>query len=603
MSSESSDDLYNELISALDNYLQDRNIDEALTTIHLYKYEECIKDRTWDIIPSIYKFLNQETIGTAPDVFECCKKLLEVIAYKADPEDALLGFLEQAETSEDDIKFLSLLRPLEISLSRLPKRRGQSLEWCLSMIYSHVSSLHLPENYRLEGSERKLMDSNPSVIRIIDVYKEIVPFYKLFIDELSKRNVMSSSSHKTDIQRDMLVCYSLQLLGRPLAVLDLQINDGTCSAMVPIVEELISSLTGIVGDLMIFLEYTALREVEVRSKKIKNKRSLDNNDEEAANIFVREDKLPTLSIAVLYYLVLAEQICLDKIPQVYSPVYIFQRCLFLIDILLRCSEEFIIHKGLLLAKAVISRLEDGSIHFSSLDSPLHKEFIESLTKVMVYSEVEEQRKSGVIILKKYLHKFDVKGQYLLMTNLPTVVNHSGILGFLITQLKDMIIQSSNSSSYFCGKSLFDLLKKYCSLQYGAETDLVENADQVISALNLLRFLILRDKDNKTGIWDNIGIFQNIFLDPLREGIKLSRAHYELKLKDLEEEKKNCSDSGKTSSKSEVTIIVGGQQLPNLPYEEKVAVINSALNAFDLMESLFSRVNECIECGQSCMKIP
>jgi hypothetical protein len=85
------------------------------------------------------------------------------------------------------------------------------------------------------------------------------------------------------------------------------------------------------------------------------------------------------------------------------------------------------------------------------------------------------------------------------------------------------------------------------------------------------------------------------LEPLREGIKLSRAHYKLKLRDLEEEKKTAmvNNDGLTR-KSNVTVTIGGQLLPNLPHENKVAVIMSALNAFDLMESLLSRVNECID---------
>ena len=597
MSVESSADLCNELISALNSHLAENRTVDALTLINSIKYEECIKDKSWDIIPAISKYLVQDTLDNSPDTFHCCNSLLETIALKANPEEALLEFLEEAECVENDLKFLSMLKPLEIILFRLPKRRQQSLEWCLNTIQTHITSLPLPENYKLEGSERKLMDSDPSVIRITNVYEKIVCFYKPFINELSCNNVSSSNYPRLHKQRDMLICYIFQLLGRPLAVLDLHYDDKSCSSVMCSVEKLLNFLKDILSDPIIFLEYAELREFERRSNQRENK-SVNNaqyeNGEENIHIFTREEKLPTLSIAVFYYLILVEKMCHDWIPQVYSPIYIYQQCLFLIVILLECSEELIIYKGLFLAKELLSQLSDGSVSHSFLESSLNGEFVKSLSKVMIYSEIEEMRKSALLIFQSYLHKFDDKGQYLLMLNLPSVLNHSGVLGYLITQLKDMIVRTFNSThSFFSGKYLFDLMNKYCSLEHGAQTDLVENADQIVSSLNLIRFLVIRDKGNKTGIWDYMPILQKSFLDSLREGINLSRAHYKLKLKDLEEENK-ISRTNNSNNKSEVTIVVGGQQLPNLPYENKAGIIHSALNLFDLTESLLSRINECVE---------
>jgi hypothetical protein len=100
------------------------------------------------------------------------------------------------------------------------------------------------------------------------------------------------------------------------------------------------------------------------------------------------------------------------------------------------------------------------------------------------------------------------------------------------------------------------------------------------------------------MWDYVEFLEKSLLQPLREGITLSRAHYKLKLQDLEEEKKVISNDKVHSNKSDVMITIGGQQLPNLPHENKVAVITSALNGFDLMESLLIRVIECIDSGRS-----
>jgi hypothetical protein len=462
------------------------------------------------------------------------------------------------------------------------------------MIHSHVKSLPVPKSYGLEGKERKLLDSDLDVCRITKIYMGIVPFYKPFVNEVSLRQ---TAEYKTNLQRDLLVCFILQLLSQPLAFLDFECHGKSGSAIRFVAEELVTFLTYLVGDLMIFLEYAERREAEGRIKRKKNVTTQSGEED----MFSKEDRIPVLSVAVLYYLILAEHIKLNEVPCVYSPLYVFQRCLYLIVLLMKYSEELIVHKGLLLTNAVLAVLSEGSVPCSVLESPIHREFVESLSKIMIYCEVEDFRKSAVLALRKYLFKFDVKGQYLLMSNLATAVNHAGILGYLTMLLKDMIINALNSAvmpPYFRGKILYDLISKYCSLEHGAETDLVENVDQIVSALNLIRFLALRDRENRTGMWDYVEFLEKSLLEPLREGIKLSRAHYKLKLKDLEEEKKVVMNGKGLNNKSDVIITVGGQQLPNLPNENKVAVIMSALNAFDLMESLLTRVSECIDSGPS-----
>jgi hypothetical protein len=593
MSVQNIDDLCNELTTALGDCLASGKTNEALSAICDVKYDKCIKDKSWDIIPSVSKFLVQETVDNSPEVFDCCETLLKEIAQKSNPEEALLEFLEQGESFENDVKFLALLKPIQVILFRLPKRRRQSLEWCLNMIQSHITSLPVPKSYRLEGEERKLLDSDPYVRRITKVYQGIVPFYKPFVNEVS---LQQRAEYQKNVERDLLICFILLLLSHPLVFLDLECHEKSSNAIRSVTEELLTFLTYLVGDLMIFLEYAEMRESEARSKRNDNFTVCGGD----VDIFCREDKVPVLSIAVLYYLVLAEHIQLIRTPCVYSPLYVFQRCLYLIVVLIKHSEELVVRKGLLLANAVLVTLSEGSVPWNILESPIHKEFVESLSKIMVYCEVESSRKSAVLILRIYLFKFDAKGQYLLMLNLPTVVNHSGILGYLITLLKDMIISALSSAvtlPYFTGKTLYDLISKYCLLEHGAETDLVENVDQIVSALNLIRFLALRDRENKTGMWDYVGMLEKCLLEPLREGIQLSRAHYKLKLRDLEEEKKTAMvNSDGLTRKSNVTVTVGGQLLPNLPHENKVAVIMSALNAFDLMESLLSRVNECIDSG-------
>lgn len=128
-----------------------------------------------------------------------------------------------------------------------------------------------------------------------------------------------------------------------------------------------------------------------------------------------------------------------------------------------------------------------------------------------------------------------------------------------------------------------LIDQFCRLSHGAETDLLEVSDEVMSTLNLLYCVLKRDSKNATGIWDYKDKIKETYLAPLEEGIKLARAHYELKLK----------DSSKPKKDEIVELTVGGQQLPHMPPEKMKEIVRAALTTFDLLESTLCRVTDIL----------
>lgn len=114
------------------------------------------------------------------------------------------------------------------------------------------------------------------------------------------------------------------------------------------------------------------------------------------------------------------------------------------------------------------------------------------------------------------------------------------------------------------------------------------SDQIIASLNLLRFLAIRDNENITEIWDHFKVLEKTYFNHLRKGLDLSRAHYELKIKEIKEESK-----GKKNN-TQISIMVGGQNLNEMPTNEKLKVLESSLTVFDMIESLLTRLLECIE---------
>ncbi|XP_063221376.1 glomulin-like [Bacillus rossius redtenbacheri] len=297
---------------------------------------------------------------------------------------------------------------------------------------------------------------------------------------------------------------------------------------------------------------------------------------------------------MLYYLLLGEGVNLDSVPLVYDVLYVFQRVLYLAAFLLRQPSHLLVHKGLRLASAVLVRLPRGEVPSELLDPTNHKHFAQSLCNILIYSEQKENRLSALKILKMYLFTFDHKGRYLLMCNLPEVCNHDGAMELLVVTFKDMIYEANNGggapcSKYFMGGHLRSLLLSLSALTHGVESDLVETAKQILASLNLVSFLILYDKEGLLGVREALPELEQRLLEPLKQGITLSRDHYELKLKDLKEE---YVQNVKLKD-SRVPLTVGEKILPNLPMERKVTFLKSALQCFDLMEFSLGQVHDCM----------
>lgn len=575
--------LATDLVNRISEFLVKGQLKEAKTAIHDNKYSACLKDNSWDLIPVITKYLTDENLKDDLELFECCEILLGVIAEKSNPEEALLEFIEQCELAKDDTKFIAVLNALQKTLLKLTSKRGRSLEWSFNTIQAHLSELPLPGEYNLESEEKIILDADSAVSRITSLYDQLIPFYKPFIDEVKLPNHLLPE-HKQ--RRDLLACFMLQLLGKPLSCLDLECDAKTKNRARLCAEKIMTYLNELVSDCYMFLSY-----VTERPQKPPN----DKNgvyEEPIQDVFACEEKAPLLSLGVFYYLLLAENINMECRPCNYNPLYIFQQTLHLATELLKQPEQFIMRKGVLLAYSIICGPLIENLPHNILDSSIHCHFCKSLTNMMIYSDVKQYRELGLKIFKTYLFKFDTKGRYLLITNLMNEITHVNTRGYLISQYKDMLREvlskdENKISEYFSGQKLRNMIDTFCYLPEGRETDLMENGDQIITTLNLLTYLAIRDKYNVTGIWNHFSNLEKTFFKPLKEGINISRAHYELKIKELNEEKENAPT---------VQVSVKGKCLPKQSIEEKVAIVNCAINSFGALEMLLARVEELVEDG-------
>lgn len=177
--------------------------------------------------------------------------------------------------------------------------------------------------------------------------------------------------------------------------------------------------------------------------------------------------------------------------------------------------------------------------------------------------------------------------------------HPGVRALSLGLYKGMVHEDPSCQAYI-GKNLHRFLRKAIStsLPEGVETDLLENHDSIMGALNLVRFLCLKDpkNSNATGIWTMNDPIKNDFLTPLRKGIDLSRAHFRLELTKLENDKSNPQ---KKSIENQMDIQILNKQMHDadldvLPPDHEQQAIKMGLVKFDMMESVLVRVVEIME---------
>ncbi len=144
---------------------------------------------------------------------------------------------------------------------------------------------------------------------------------------------------------------------------------------------------------------------------------------------------------------------------------------------------------------------------------------------------------------------------------------------LIGKIKDYVhcsLQSESCNEWFGGCHIHKLFTIIFKLDEGIQSDLLNEADKHMGALNFLRYLFLRDTPDKntTGIWSRVDWLQTTYLQPLHTCLDMSKAHYDLKMKATEAEVRQAVSEKKCVK---VKLNVGGQDLPQMPPAEQYKV--------------------------------
>nr|XP_014087531.1 glomulin [Bactrocera oleae] len=579
----------------------ERNVD-CLKTVGIDLYHHVC-------VPNLTTQVHDEQLP----LYNCVEELLYLIATYGPMEELLLELLELIEEQKSEYVFSSSLRALQGVLLRMGEKKPRALEWSLNSIHTRIEGLPLPK-YLREGYDKKqgrLLEQNGEIEKLLMHYITLNLFYEpLLNDMLSHQRPHEQQFFDTGInRRNVLCCFLIQMLGKPLALLDLTVDQRrTNTYTIQCARKLTESATHCLVD--------PLRLLSVGEQRVRWKRRLDGekgvHEMSSNNIFLIEEKLPLESLAIYFYMLLVEEVSLNSVPKIYSPLYIFEASLYYVNELLAHGEPPLYERALLLAKRLCDNLSSTKITAISLQLEVHKNFCNSLCNIVGYSSQNFLRQIGVKLLRQYILQFDDEGRYLVLKNLLRTVAHHGISGYLAILYKDLVANALVSAktdlpSSFSGKDFHTIFLQYiCRLPQGAKTDLIEHADKVISSLNALRFFTIKDLHNRTGLWDIMPEIEKQFLDPLRKGLDISVAHYKAELKRVE---CGLDDEAEAERKSleilDINIANATSESGNLDADltrqRKIEILNQNLCTFDLIRSLLGRTVECVESSNRMLK--
>lgn len=539
------------------------------------KNQNIVRCMGWNLLPPLIQVLLRKEDKNLSQCLAIFKHLLQTCR----PKELLIGLLEQLEHDDPDTIAESLhllLNPLQTVLLSLGSRKASSLGMTLSSVLDQVAKLPVPLTKEQEEDD---------VFSLCRCCTDLTEFVRPFVHEARLNTVNDDEKNvagepdggKEDELRTELLKYCMKTLSHPL--LEVQLKDPDTLAVSPLrsfAAEILETLSAI-GESLPGLVFQPL----LKRKHVPG--------------FLEEEvRYPKESLASLAHLVFVHHLTSDTFPSVFSPVFSLRSNMEHIHLLLSRTEESRIQKGLELYEKSLVRVEDNSLPTDLLEIKTFLTVPQDLVKVMTLCPQHHLRTKGLKVFQRSIDKFDSEAKYNFFQYMLKTSKHSGVEGYIIKNIKNQIdaaLQPGNSNIWFEGVHLLPLLRKVLSLPDGPETDLLQYLDRIMESLNLLRYLVIRDKvtENQTGIWTELYKIEDTFMKPLRVGVNMSRAHYEKELHNTMETKKK-----KIKENSVLSVSVGDEKLPNMTSESQIQALHSALHTFDMIESVLVRIEELIE---------
>ncbi|XP_037624747.1 glomulin-like [Sebastes umbrosus] len=500
-----------------------------------------------------------------------CQAAITHLTRTCSPDEllhCLLELIEDIDPGDISETVLVLVPHLQTVLLQLDDRKAACVGLALTALQKQLSRLPVPYTRQQEEADEH---------GLCRCYSALAVFMKPFIEEVKRRNGNYASISEDDELRTELLKFCMRSLREPL--LEAHLNRNRKSSMWLFATEIMVTLPAIQESLPELLFFSPLRK--------------------STQTDISQSKE---SRACLAYLLFVQLITIDSFPAVFSPVFVLQCNMEYINQLLSSKKESHLLKGLALYAKSLESVQDNSLPVSLLELKSFYSVPQNLRQVLTDCPMQHLRESGLQVLQLFIKKLDAEAKHKFFRCMLKTSNHAGVESYIVKNIRKQVefsMEPGNANKWFLGEEFLSLLGLVFCFPQGAETDLLNSMDRIMESLNLLRYLLIRDKDlrSTTYVWEELCRIKDQYLKMLRVCISISRGHYSAELKALKQDQKLKAKEAREAARSTrlvKRITVKREKVSNMSPEEQHQVLQSALVTFDLMESLIFRIEEITE---------
>uniref|UniRef100_A0A667XCB8 Glomulin, FKBP associated protein b n=1 Tax=Myripristis murdjan TaxID=586833 RepID=A0A667XCB8_9TELE len=496
-----------------------------------------------------------------------CQAAIAHLTKTCNPKELLHGFLQLIEDIDPGAiadTIIALAPHLQTVLLRMEEEKAAPLGMALSALQKQMSRLPVPYTQQQEAADE---------FGLCRCCTALAAFMEPFVEEVKRKDGNGDNTAADKELKTELLKFCMRCLREPL--LQAQLDRGRKSPLWVFATEILVTLPAIQEPLPDLLFY----------KPLKKSILIDNHQS-------------TESRACLAYLIFVQLITIERFPAIFSPVFVLQCNMEYINILLSRKNESCLLKGLALFSKSLENVQDNSLPVALLE-----------LRTFYSAPQVNQRETGLQVFQLFINKLDAEAKHKFFRCMLKTSNHSGVEGYIVKNIKNQVEFSTkpgNRNEWFLGVEFPPLLGLALCLPQGAETDLLHSMDRIMESLNLLRYVLLRDKELRSSVshsnstlfshildvWAELCRIKDKYLKTLRVCISMSRSYYSSELKALWEDQKQKARASSTRLVKSIT--VKHEKVSNMSPEVQHQVLQSALVTFDLMESLIVRIEEITE---------
>ncbi|KAL6458192.1 hypothetical protein MHYP_G00334220 [Metynnis hypsauchen] len=144
----------------------------------------------------------------------------------------------------------------------------------------------------------------------------------------------------------------------------------------------------------------------------------------------------------------------------------------------------------------LERVLDNSLPVQLLELRTFYSVPQILVKIMIECPIQHLRVKALIVFQLFIEKLNGEAKHKFFRCIMKTSQHAGVESIILKNIKNQVEHSSKSEQrdgWFEGTLLITLLRDTVNLPQGPETDLLHGMDRVMESLNLLRYLLIKER--------------------------------------------------------------------------------------------------------------